>query len=111
MHNSDKSNEIYSQYIEKELLDALEVFLKSSDNDEVTKNAMVVAKEFGGSKDVALLISGNDTEKSESEETGRITEKQKNEIEEYTIREDVKENKQKLIKKLHMQYLCSRIHP
>lgn len=67
MHNSDKSNEIYSQYIQKELLDALDVFLKSSDNDEVAKNAMMIAKEFGGSKDVALLISGSDTEQAESE--------------------------------------------
>ena len=67
MHNSDKSNEIYSQYIQKELLDALDVFLKSSDNDEVAKNAMMIANEFGGSKDVALLISGSDTEQTESE--------------------------------------------
>ena len=55
MHNSDKSNEIYSQYIAKELLDSLAVFLESSNNDEVVKNAMVIAQEFGGSKDIAVF--------------------------------------------------------
>ena len=63
MQNTNKSNEIYSQYIAKELLDALAVFLDSSENDEVVKNAMVIAKEFGGSKDITLLISGNEDEK------------------------------------------------
>lgn len=67
MHNSDKSNEIYSQYIAKELLDSLAVFLESSDNDEVVKNAMVIAQEFGGSKDIAVLISGSEDEKSQAE--------------------------------------------
>lgn len=67
MHNSDKSNKIYSQYIAKELLDSLAVFLESSDKDEIVKNAMVIAQEFGGSKDIAILISGSEDEKSETE--------------------------------------------
>ena len=44
MHNSDKSNKIYSQYIAKELLDSLAVFLESTDKDEIVKNAMVMEK-------------------------------------------------------------------
>lgn len=67
MHNSDKSNKIYSQYIAKELLDSLAVFLESTDKDEIVKNAMVIAQEFGGSKDIAILISGSEDEKSEAE--------------------------------------------
>ena len=67
MQNTNKSNEIYSQYIAKELLDALAVFLDSSENDEVVKNAMVIAKKFSGSKYITIMISGNEDEKSETE--------------------------------------------
>ena len=56
MHNSDKSNEIYSQYIAKELLDALAVFLDSSENDEVVKNVIKEVEKEINKKDAICVF-------------------------------------------------------
>lgn len=64
---NDKSNEVFSQYIDRDIINSLSVFLKSSKIQDLEKSSKTIAQAFGSAKEFTTLVSQNDTEKDEAE--------------------------------------------
>lgn len=63
----EKKNDLISQFIEPDIIDALDKMLSAEDEAEETAAACKIAGLFGNEKDFSLLVRGNETEQDGAE--------------------------------------------